>query len=135
MLTCLPDCISPKQFRRFVRLFTHRVAGDALLSPAFPGPHHAPAAGEYAWWEQALAGRHYTGRPPHREATPPFTARQIGRWCSLLETSLDETLSDPGAAEAKGLVLNLATMLAHWQLNQQGVGTAAGQLPVAWMAA
>ncbi|GAB3853872.1 hypothetical protein GCM10028822_23160 [Hymenobacter terrigena] len=102
-----------------MRQFAHRVASDPLLSPAFPGQLHTPVDCEYAWWEQALTGSLYTGRPLHREATPPFTARQIGRWCTLLEESLHEAFGAAAATEIKGHVLNLATMLAHWQLSQQ----------------
>lgn len=102
-----------------MRQFTHRVAGDTLLGGAFAGQPHTPDASEYAWWEQALTGSHYIGRPPRREAAPLFTPPQIERWCGLLEASLDEVFSGPTATEVKGHVLNLATMLAHWQLSQR----------------
>ena len=123
----ITDFNIPAQCRRFVRRFARRVAGDALLGRAFPSQRHPPAEGEYAWWEQALTGSHYTGRPLHREAGPPFTASQIGRWCSLLEESLYEAFGSPAASEVKGHVLNLATMLAHWQLNYQGTDTGQNQ--------
>lgn len=121
----LTDVNIPTQYRRFVRRFARRVAGDALLGRAFFSQHHASAESEYAWWAQVLTGCHYTGRPLRREAAPVFTAPQIGRWCTLLEESLQEALGGPTAAEVKGHVLNLATMLAHWQLSQQG--TSEGQ--------
>jgi truncated hemoglobin YjbI len=137
MLThCLLKFNLSEPCRSFVRHFANQLAGDALLGRAFPGKHPLSADGEYAWWEEALAGRHYTGRPLHREAAPPFSAQQIGRWCNLLEGSLDQAFSDSVAAEAKGHVLNLATMLAHWQLTHRGMGKKAVRQPetlaVAW---
>ena len=136
MLTnCLSECKTSEVCRNFVRHFANQLAGDALLGRAFPGMHHLPDEGEYAWWEEALAGSHYTGRPLHREAAPPFSAQQIGRWCNLLEVSLDEAFSESVAAEVKGHVLNLATMLAHWQLTHQGTGTKAVRQPEALAAA
>ncbi|MBD2721059.1 globin family protein [Hymenobacter armeniacus] len=129
------DCISPLQCRRFVHQFAHRVAGDALLGRAFPRPHHAPDGGECAWWEQALLGNRYTGRPLQRDAAPLFTASQLERWCRLLETSLDEALDVLVAAEAKGHVLNLATMRAYWQFHRLGTGAHAPQQPAALAAA
>ena len=136
MLTSsLPNYINPTQQRRFVRQFTHRVAGDALLGCAFAGQPFPPDDGEYTWWEQALTGGHYTGRPLHRDAVPLFTAQQIERWCRLLEASLDEVFSGPTAAEVKGHVLNLATMLAHWQRSQWRVAAEAARQPAVLVAA
>jgi truncated hemoglobin YjbI len=131
-----PDCDTQTQSRLFVRQFAHRVASDPLLGPTFPGQHHTPADCEYAWWEQALTGSLYTGRPLHREATPPFTPAQISRWCTLLEESLHDAFGGPAANEIKGHVLNLATMLAHWQLSQQcddtGKGLLSEAITTAW---
>ncbi|MDO7852463.1 hypothetical protein [Hymenobacter convexus] len=121
--------ITPAQCQRFVREFAQRVVGDALLGRAFPARPRTPHGSEYAWWEQALVGAHYTGRPLHRETAPLFTASQIERWCSLLETNLDEAFGEAAAGEAKGHVLNLATMLAHWELSQPAGGLRQG--PVA----
>lgn len=136
MLTsCIPTRINLTRQRRFVRQFTHRVADDTLLGCAFAGQPFPPDDGEYAWWEQALTGGHYTGRPLHRDAVPLFTAQQIGRWCGLLEASLDEVFSSPTAAEVKGHVLNLATMLAHWQLSQRSAAAEAARQPAALVAA
>jgi truncated hemoglobin YjbI len=118
----LPDSTSPVRLRRFVRQFANRVADDALLSTVFPGGHQPLAQRMYAWWEQALSGLCYTGRPPGHEPAKPLTAQHFVRWCGLLEASLNEEFSGPLAMVAKGHVLNVGTMVAHWQLTRQCTG-------------
>ncbi|UOQ96473.1 hypothetical protein MUN81_14625 [Hymenobacter sp. 5317J-9] len=124
----LPDFSGPARHRRFVRLFTDRIAHDALLSAFFPDAQPLPSRREYDWWEKALAGQLYTGRPPGHQCGPWPTADHLAHWCRLLEMTLDEEFAGPQATAAKCHVLNLGTLLAQWQL-MQTVGSAGSAQP------
>ncbi|GAB2955182.1 hypothetical protein GCM10027048_21100 [Hymenobacter coalescens] len=113
----LPDLSSPLERRRFARLFTARVADDALLGPVFGRPQE-PAQAEYEWWERALAGHCYLGRPPHGGHWPCSEA-QVRRWRQLLTATFRSAFAGPQAAEAEARLLNEAAMRGHWQLTQR----------------
>ncbi|GAA4385850.1 hypothetical protein [Hymenobacter koreensis] len=125
----LPDLNTPAQRRYFVRLFADRTAADSLLGPAFARTQAAGfryvSAQEYAWWETALTGSRYTGRPPHSSCPETFNAQLFARWCRVLDTTLDEHFHGPLASAAKGYVRNTSSMLAHLQLARQVSGVPA----------
>ncbi|MBC6990543.1 MULTISPECIES: globin family protein [Hymenobacter] len=119
----LPDLVTPAQRRRFVHLFAARVAADRLLGPAFAGElsvvGHRVSRAECAWWEQALAGKCYTGRLTPEAHQLPLTGQHFAQWCHLLDATLHQHFHGPQATEARGLLRNFATMLAHWQFARQ----------------
>ena len=122
------DLATPAQRQRFVDLFAARIAGDKLLGPAFGVPRHITLR-EYAWWEQALTGRCYQGRLLGEIPGQPPCGTYFVRWCAQLESIFKNHFYGPHAAEARGYVLNVATMLAHWQL-VRGLRSAAAARPV-----
>lgn len=116
----LPDLETPRQRRRFVRLFLTRLSADQTLNPAFHGPHspQRPTAQEYAWWERALTGTRYHGRPTPAFTQPQLLAPQFSNWCQHLKKTFTSHFCGPGATAAQGQVLDFATMLAHARLRQ-----------------
>ena len=114
----LPDLGTPAQRRRFARLFSARVATDEQLSQAFSGAAGLGAITqqEYAWWEQALTGAHYHGRPLYSANGLLHCADLFGHWCHLLKTTLHEYFRGTQATDAQAHVLNFATMLTHQRL-------------------
>jgi truncated hemoglobin YjbI len=112
------DLATPSQRHRFVELFAARIAEDELLGPVFGHTGHV-SRGEYVWWEQALTGMRYYGRLLANTAAQLPCNTYFERWCAVLESTFRQYFHGPGAAEAQGYVLNLATMLEHWRLAQQ----------------
>jgi truncated hemoglobin YjbI len=106
-----------------------RLANDDVLSPVFGGTTNADSLGasheeeQQAWWDAALAGECYQGRPLRATHVPPYIGPLYERWCRLLKNTFDKNFDGPEATAAQGHVLNLATMLAHWQLAQPGAYT------------
>ncbi|GAB3847173.1 hypothetical protein GCM10028822_08190 [Hymenobacter terrigena] len=126
MATHLPsDLATPSQRHRFVELFAARIAEDELLGPVFGGAGHLTRR-EYAWWEQALTGMRYYGRLLADTAGQLPCSTYFERWCKVLETTFRQYFHGPDAAEAQGHVLNVATMLGHWQLARQRPPALAG---------
>ncbi|GAB3242420.1 hypothetical protein GCM10027346_38650 [Hymenobacter seoulensis] len=104
-------------------LFTARVADDALLGPLFcpaSGLASVAAAGpEYAWWELALTGHSYCGRPSSHFRHNPLSAAHLARWCYLLDDTLALNFSGPLSRAAGAALRNMAAMGTHWQLVSQ----------------
>ncbi|MCB2379201.1 hypothetical protein LGH70_16500 [Hymenobacter sp. BT635] len=109
-LSCTAQC------RRFARLFTARLATDTLLGPLFSPAREEASTAEYAWWELALTGRSYHGRPTSGTHDTPLTAAHLARWCQLLDDTLAANFTGPLTQAARAALRNLATMRTHWQL-------------------
>jgi truncated hemoglobin YjbI len=120
----LPDLDTPARRQQLVSQFMDRLANDALLCPVFGNsmtadrPVSSPAE-QQAWWDAALAGECYQGRPLRATHVHPYTGPLYERWCQLLKNTFDRNFEGPEATAAQGHVLNLATMLSHWRLAQQ----------------
>lgn len=117
------DLSSPALRRRFVALFTARVATDPLLGSLFcPVSNRASrtvTGPEYAWWELALTGHSYCGRPRSFTNNTPLTATHLARWSQLLDDTLAENFAGPLTQAARTALRNLAAMRTHWQLVSQ----------------
>ncbi|TGE23882.1 hypothetical protein E5K00_01310 [Hymenobacter aquaticus] len=115
-----PDLSSTAQRRRFTRLFGARLAADALLGSWFGPVAPAAAGAEAAWWELALTGNSYCGRPS-RPSLPdaPLMPALLARWCQLLDDTMTENFAGPRAQAARAGLRNLATMRTHWLLTHQ----------------
>ena len=120
----LPDLDTPARRQQLVSQFMDRLANDQVLSSVFGNPMNAYSRSaaqqeQQAWCESALAGECYQGRPLRASHVHPYTGPLYERWCQLLKNTFDRNFEGPEATAAQGHVLNLATMLAHWQLAQQ----------------
>ncbi|QIL74889.1 hypothetical protein [Hymenobacter sp. HDW8] len=119
----LPDLDTPARRQQLVSQFMDRLANDELLSSVFGNSINADGsaapAEHQAWWDSALAGECYQGRPLRATHVHPYTGPLYERWCQLLKNTFDRNFEGPEATAAQGHVLNLATMLSHWRLAQQ----------------
>lgn len=120
----LPDLDTPARRQLLVSQFMDRLSNDEALSPVFGSTMNANHLGavqpeQQAWWDSVLAGECYQGRPLRTTHMHPYTGPLYERWCQLLKNTFDSNFDGPEATTAQGHVLNLATMLAHWQLAQQ----------------
>ena len=68
-----------------------------------------------------------SGDAVFRAAASLALAFMLWAWVTTQRFVVNTTVGGPAATEIKGHVLNLATMLAHWQLNQQCDDTGQGQ--------
>lgn len=120
----LPDLDTPARRQQLISQFMDRLANDEVLSSVFGNPMNAYSRNtahkeQQAWWESALAGECYQGRPLRATHVHPYIGPLYERWCRLLKNAFDRNFDGPEATAAQAHVLNLATMLAHWQLAQQ----------------
>ncbi|AYA36019.1 hypothetical protein D3Y59_02475 [Hymenobacter oligotrophus] len=108
--------------KAFVHDLYRRIGLDAMLRPLFGEPAgltRVPQPEEVYWfWESALQGACYEGRPFPRQQPLPHLLAVFGRWQQVLAETLDAHYPRPQAEELKAKTTNLAVMLQHHNLHR-----------------
>ncbi|UYZ59707.1 globin family protein [Hymenobacter latericus] len=108
--------------KAFVHDLYRRISLDAMLRPLFGDAASLARVPQpdlvYLFWESAMQGSCYEGRPFPRPQPVPHLLAAFGRWQQVLAETLDAHFPRHQADELKARTANLALLLQHHLLHR-----------------